>query len=110
MRKFTPPEEWERHLSAQRDSGKTVKSYCRANDLDLSSFYRQRRKRGKPDTGAEPQAFVLARAFQPPKVSGSSLCIRLKDFSFTLEPGYCSDDLEGVLITLAKVQHVLCPE
>lgn len=110
MRKITSPEEWEHHMSAQQDSGKTVKSYCRANDLDLSSFYRQRGKRSKAAGDAEPQAFVLARAFQPPKVSSSSLCIRLKDFSLTLEPGYNPDDLEGVLITLAKVQHVLCPE
>ena len=110
MRKITISTEWSRHLAAQPVSGKTVKSYCRDNDLDLSSFYRQRRKRSKHDTEAEPQAFVMARAFQPSNVSGSSLSIRVKDLTLTLDPGYCSDDLEAVLIALAKVQHVLCPE
>ena len=110
MRKFTTPKEWIRHLDAQTAGGKTVKSYCHDNDLDLSSFYRQRRMHSKYDTGGEPQAFVLAPALQARKVSGSSLSIRVKDFTLTLEPGYGPADLEGVLITLAKVRHVLRPE
>ena len=110
MRKFTTPKEWNHHLAAQQASGKTVKSYCHDNELDLSSFYRRRRKSSKDDTGGEPQEFVLARALQPPKVSGSSLSIRVKEFTLTLDPGYSPDDLEGVLIALGKVQHVLCPE
>jgi hypothetical protein len=110
MRKLTAPEEWDRHLAAQAVSGKTVKSYCRANDLDLSSFYRQRRKRSNIDSDAQPRAFVLAGAMQSPKVCGSSLSIRVKDVTLTLDPGYCSNDLELVLVTLAKVRDVLCPE
>jgi len=110
MRRFTTPKEWSDHLDAQLASDKTVKSYCHDNGLNLSSFYRQRRMHGKYDTGEEPQAFVLAPALQAPKVSGSSLSIRVKDFHITLEPGYGPDDLEGVLITLAKVRHVLRPE
>ena len=110
MRKITTHEEWNHHLAAQTNSGKTVKSYCHDNDLNLSSFYRQRRKCGKYDTGGEPQAFVRAPTLKPRKVSGSSLSIRVKGFSLTLDPGYGPDDLEGVLIALAKVQHVLRPE
>ena len=110
MRKFTTPKEWSDHLDAQLASDKTVKSYCHDNGFNLSSFYRQRRKPGKNRTSGEPQAFVLAPALQAPKVSGSSLSIRVKDFHLTLEPGYGPDDLEGVLVTLAKVRHVLRPE
>ena len=110
MRKFTTPKEWSDHLDAQAAGDKTVKSYCHENALNLSSFYRQRRKRVKNSTSGEPQAFVLAPALKPRKVSGSSLSIRVKDFSITLDPGYRADDLEGVLIALAKVQYVLRPE
>jgi len=110
VRKILTQKEWKRHLEAQLASGKTVKAYCNDKELDLSSFYRQRRKRSEIDAGAESQAFVMARVLQPPKVSGSSLSIRVKEFTLTLEPGYGSDDLEGVLITLVKVRHVLCGE
>ena len=110
MRKFTSPEDWDRHLAAQTAGGKSVKSYCRGNDLDVSSFYRQRRIRESNDTGAPSRAFVLAGAFQPLKMSGSSLSIQVKDVTLTLDPGYRSDDLEVVLLTLAKVRDVLCPE
>ena len=110
MRKTTSPKEWSRHLDAQPAGGKTVKSYCYDNGLNLSSFYRQRRKRSKNGAGGEQQAFVLVPALQPRKVFGSSLSIRVKDFSLTLDPGYSSDDLERVLVALAKVQHVLCSE
>lgn len=106
MRKNTSPKEWNRHLAAQPLSGKTVKGYCHANGLDLSSFYRQRRKCSKNGAGGEPQAFVQAPALLPRKVSGSSLAIRVKDFNLTLEDGYSSNDLERVLIALGKVQHV----
>ncbi len=110
MKKITIPKEWSRHLEAQPTSGKTVKSYCRDNGLDLSSFYRQRRRRCTYDNGGEAQAFVQAPALQQRKISGSALSIRVKDFHLALDPGYSPDDLEGVLIALAKVQHVLCPE
>ncbi len=107
MKRITTPKEWDHHLAAQQASGKTVKLYCDANDLGLSSFYR-RRKRSEYDAGSEAQAFVQATALQPRKVSGSSLSIRVKDFTLSLDPAYGTDDLEGVLIALAKVQHVLC--
>ena len=110
MRKITTPEEWNRHLAAQQGSGKTVKSYCRGNDLDLSSFYRQRRKHSTNATGDESQAFVPVAALRPQKVSASSLSIQVKDFTLTLDRGYGSDDLEKVLLVLAKVQNVLRPE
>ena len=110
MRKFTTPKEWSNHLDVQPASGKTVKSYCHDNGLNLSSFYRQKRNRGKNPASGEPQAFVLAPALQPRKASGSSLSINVKDLTLTLDPGYGPDDLEGVLIALAKVQHVLRPE
>jgi hypothetical protein len=110
MRKFTPPEDWDRHLAVQAASGKSVKCYCRANDLDVSSFYRQRRKHSNNDGGAQSGAFVLAGAFRSPNMSGSSLSIRLKDVTLTLDPGYSSEDLEAILATLAKVRDVLCPE
>ena len=110
MKKILTHKEWKRHLGAQPASGKTVRAYCKDNKLDLSSFYRQRRKRYEIEAGAESQTFVMARVLQPPKVSGSSLSIRVRDFTFTLEPGYGSDDLEGVLIALAKVRHVLSGE
>ena len=107
MRKNTSPKEWNRHLAAQPLSGKTVKGYCHANGLDLSSFYRQRRKCGKNDAGGELQAFVQAPALLPRKVLGTSLSILVEDFKLTLESGYSSDDLERVLIAMARVQHVL---
>ena len=107
MRRTTTPEEWSMHLAAQPAGGTPVKSYCRENKLDLSSFYRHRGKRRKSDGQGEPQAFVLAPAVRPGKASGSSLSIRVKDFNLTLEPGYRPDDLGGVLMALAKVQHVL---
>ncbi len=110
MKKTTTPKEWIHHVAAQQGSGKTVKLYCRDNDLDLSSFYRQKRKRGAHDVDRAPQAFVRAPTLQQRRVSCSSLAIRVKDFTLTLEPGYCSEDLEGVLVALAKVEHVLCPE
>lgn len=110
MRRFTTPKEWSNHLDAQAASGKAVRLYCDANGLCLSSFYRQRRKRSKSDTRGEQQTFVRAPALHPRKVSGSTLSIRVKDFTLTLDSGYGPDDLEGVLIALAKVQHVLRPE
>ena len=109
MRRITTPKEWDRHLAAQPVSGKTVKLYCDANNLDLSSFYRQRKRR-EYDASADTQTFVLAPALEPRKVFGCSVCIRVGDFALTLDPGYGPDDLEGVLVALAKVQHVLCGE
>ena len=110
MRRNTTEKEWNRHLAAQLAGSKTVKSYCQDNALDLSSFYRQRRKRGRSGAVKEPQAFVAAPILIPRRVSGTSLSIRVNDFNLTLDPGYGSDDLERVLIALAKVRRVLCPE
>ena len=110
MREITTSEEWKGHLEEQPSSGKTVKSYCHDNDLDLSSFYRQRRKFGTNNSGGEPQVFVQAPTVQPRKVSGSTLSIRVRDFHLALDPGYSAEDLEKVLFTLAKVRHVLCCE
>ena len=107
MKKTTTPKEWIHHLAAQQDGGKTVKLYCHDNSLDLSSFYRQKRKRGTHDVDRSPQAFVRAPTLRQRRVSCSSLAIRVKDLTLTLEPGYCSEDLEGVLVTLSRVQHVL---
>ena len=110
MRKITTPEEWSRHIKAQAVGDKTVKLYCRDNGLDLSSFYRQRRKREGLDTDREPQAFVRAPALLPRKACGSSLTIRIHNFALTLDPGYYADDLERVLVVVGRIQHVLRSE
>ena len=110
VRRITAPEEWSRHIKAQAVGSKTVKLYCRENGLDLSSFYRQRRKHEAHDADREPQAFVQAAALHPRKACGTSLTIRIHNFALTLDPGYCADDLERVLVVAGRAQHVLCPE
>ena len=108
MRKILTPKEWSSHIQAQSVGSKTVKSYCHDNSLDLSSFYRQRRMRGENATGEASQAFVRAPALLSRSVSTASLTIRVGDFTLALDSG--PQDLERVLLALAKVQYVLHPE
>ena len=104
MRKFTTPKEWSDHLDAQLASEKTVKSYCHDNGLNLSSFYRQRRKRSQGEP--ESQGFVRAPGLPGLRPGGSSVSIRVRDLTLTLEPGFSSDELERVLFAVRKAQHV----
>lgn len=108
MRRQTSPEEWDHHVEAQPAGGKTVRAYCREHELDQSSFYRQRRKRSQDEP--ESQGFVRAPGLPERKPSGSSVSIRVRDLTLTLESGFSAEDLERVLLVLGKVQHVLRTE
>ena len=108
MRRQTSPEEWDHHVRAQPAGEKTVRAYCREHELDQSSFYRQRRKRSQEEP--ESQGFVRAPALPGRRSGASSLSIRVRDLTLTLESGFSADDLERVLLALGKVQHVLRTE
>ena len=108
MRRKTRPEEWDHHVQAQPAGEKTVRAYCREHELDQSSFYRQRRKRNQDEL--ESQGFVRAPGLPGHRSCGSSLSIRVRDLTLTLDPGFSADDLERVLLALGKVQHVLRTE
>ena len=104
MRTITTTEEWSSHLEAQPGSGQTVKCYCHERGLDLSSFYRQRRKRVEQAT----QSFVKVPALLSQRASASPLTIKVGDFTVILDSG--SEDLERVFFAMAKAQHVLRSE
>lgn len=108
MRRQTSPEEWDHHVQAQPAGGKTVRAYCREHELDQSSFYRQRRKRSQDEP--ESQGFVRAPGLPGHRPCGSSVSIRVRDLTLTLEPGFSSDELERVLSAVRKAQHVHCSE
>jgi len=82
LRDPTTEQHWRHHLAAWRQSGLTVRAYCRAEGLSEPSFYSWRRtlspcrtsanrvtQPAKPARATPASAFVPVRLVDPPAVT-----------------------------------------
>lgn len=125
-------QEWSAQVKTQKQSGQTVRQWCRENDVAVKSFYYHRRRiqeemlevmeSGNPHqiTSAIPsympaekklvdhsvrtmQEKPIFAAFSRPPLNGAAVTVRLGDFTVDIQNGADEIMMEQVLRVVARL-------
>lgn len=94
--------EWSERIASCRNSGMSVKDWCQANKIPLSTYYNQQRKvfeasKSSPESEQKPQ-FTEIRI--PKKSHTPAATIRIGDLEADIYPGADEETIRRICLVL----------